>query len=81
MVGATSSVGRAHPHVEIKIVDRDGATVPRGTAGELLVRGYLVMQRYWADEEKTADCAAGASRQCSVDDEGTGFRLSAGGGE
>ena len=50
-----SSVGRAHPHVEIKIVDRDGATVPRGAAGELLVRGYLVMQRYWADEEKTAE--------------------------
>jgi fatty-acyl-CoA synthase len=50
-----SSVGRAHPHVEIKIVDRNGATVPRGTAGELLVRGYLVMQRYWADEEKTAE--------------------------
>jgi fatty-acyl-CoA synthase len=50
-----STVGRAHPHVEIKIVDRDGATAPRGTRGELLVRGYSVMQRYWADEEKTAE--------------------------
>ena len=33
-------------------MDRDGATVPRGTAGELLVGSYLVMQRYWADEER-----------------------------
>ena len=41
----TTTVGRAHPHVEVKIVDpASGATVPRGTAGELCVRGYSVMK-------------------------------------
>ncbi|WJR80393.1 AMP-binding protein [Bradyrhizobium sp. NP1] len=49
------TVGRAHPHVEIKIVDRQGTTVPRGSIGELLVRGYSVMQCYWGDPEKTAE--------------------------
>jgi len=50
-----SSVGRIHPHVEVKIVDENGATVPIGTQGELLTRGYSVMQGYWADEEQTAE--------------------------
>jgi fatty-acyl-CoA synthase len=49
-----SSVGRIHPHVEVKIVGEDGATVPVGTQGELLTRGYSVMQGYWADPEQTA---------------------------
>ena len=48
------SVGRVHPHVEIKIVDPvSGAVVPRGTAGELLTRGYSVMLGYWNNEEAT----------------------------
>jgi fatty-acyl-CoA synthase len=50
-----STVGRIHPHVEVKIVDLEGRIVPRGTPGELLTRGYSVMQGYWADEEKTAE--------------------------
>ncbi|MEM8836969.1 MAG: AMP-binding protein [Pseudomonadota bacterium] len=49
-----SSVGRIHPHVEVKIVDEAGETVPVGEQGELLTRGYSVMQGYWADEEQTA---------------------------
>jgi fatty-acyl-CoA synthase len=50
------SVGRVHPHVEIKIIDPlDGATVQRGTAGELCTRGYSVMAGYWNDEERTAE--------------------------
>ena len=49
-----STVGRVHPHVEIKIVDpANGAVVPRGTAGELCSRGYIVMRGYWNDEEAT----------------------------
>jgi fatty-acyl-CoA synthase len=49
-----STVGRAHPHVEIKIVDPGtGAVVPRGTRGELCSRGYSVMRGYWNDEEAT----------------------------
>jgi fatty-acyl-CoA synthase len=49
-----STVGRVHPHVEIKIVEPgNGAVVPRGTAGELCSRGYLVMRGYWNNEEAT----------------------------
>src|SRR5262245_29837683 len=39
-----STVGRVHPHVEIKIVDPGtGMTMPRGVSGELCTRGYSVM--------------------------------------
>ncbi|TMD11595.1 MAG: AMP-binding protein [Chloroflexi bacterium] len=49
-----STVGRVHPHVEIKIVDPStGAVVPRGTPGELCSRGYIVMRGYWNNEEAT----------------------------
>lgn len=49
------SVGRIHPHVEVRIVDGSGATVPRGAIGELLTRGYSVMQGYWNDPGRTAE--------------------------
>ncbi|MGD9294679.1 MAG: AMP-binding protein [Roseobacter sp.] len=49
-----SSVGRIHPHVEVKIVDETGQTVPVGAQGELLTRGYSVMKGYWDDAEQTA---------------------------
>ncbi|MDR6937795.1 AMP-binding protein [Luteibacter sp. 3190] len=48
-----STVGRVHPHVEVKIVDEAGRVVPRGTPGELLTRGYSVMRGYWNDDENT----------------------------
>jgi fatty-acyl-CoA synthase len=49
-----STVGRVHPHVEVKIIDPGaGQVVPRGTAGELCTRGYSVMLGYWDDEEQT----------------------------
>jgi fatty-acyl-CoA synthase len=48
-----STVGRVHPHVEVKIIDSDGRIVPRGTAGEFCTRGYSVMLGYWDDEERT----------------------------
>ncbi|MCC6434729.1 MAG: AMP-binding protein [Acidimicrobiales bacterium] len=52
----TGTVGRVHPHVEIKIVDpATGQTVPHGTAGEFCTRGYSVMQGYWNDPTRTAD--------------------------
>jgi fatty-acyl-CoA synthase len=52
----TSSIGRAHPHVEIKIVDPvTGAVVERGQAGEFCTRGYSVMIGYWQDDEKTSE--------------------------
>jgi fatty-acyl-CoA synthase len=48
------TVGRIHPHVEVKIVDSEGCIVPPGTSGELCTRGYSVMLGYWDDAEKTA---------------------------
>ena len=48
-----STVGRIHPHLEVKIVDAEGRVVPRGVAGELCTRGYSVMPGYWGDEERT----------------------------
>jgi fatty-acyl-CoA synthase len=50
-----STVGRIHPHVEVKVVDLEGRVVPRGERGELCTRGYSVMLGYWDEPEKTAD--------------------------
>ncbi|HVT64841.1 MAG TPA: AMP-binding protein [Mycobacteriales bacterium] len=51
-----STVGRVHPHVEIKIVNPEtGETVPRGEAGEFCTRGYSVMLGYWNDQERTTE--------------------------
>lgn len=50
------SVGRIHPHLEVKVVDDDGKVVPVGAKGELCTRGYSVMTGYWDDAERTADC-------------------------
>ena len=50
-----STVGRIQPHVEVKIVDEQGRIVPPGVPGELLTRGYCVMQGYWNDAERTAE--------------------------
>ena len=48
-----STVGRIHPHVECKIVDKNGKTLPVGVEGELCTRGYSVMRGYWNDEART----------------------------
>jgi fatty-acyl-CoA synthase len=49
-----STVGRVHPHVEVKIVNPEtGAVVPRGEPGELCTRGYSVMLGYWNNPEAT----------------------------
>jgi len=55
-----STVGRIHPHVEVKIVDAEGRIVPPRTAGELCTRGYSVMRGYWNDPEKTAEAVDAA---------------------
>ncbi len=49
-----TTVGRVHPHVEIKVIDPDtGHLVARGTAGEQCTRGYNVMLGYWSDPDAT----------------------------
>ena len=50
-----STVGRVHPHVQVKIIDDDGHVVPVGTRGELCTRGYSVMLGYWDDDERTRE--------------------------
>jgi fatty-acyl-CoA synthase len=52
----TSTVGRVHPHVEVKIIDPvTGLTVSRGEPGEFCTRGYSIMLGYWNEPEKTAE--------------------------
>ncbi|HSR98852.1 MAG TPA: AMP-binding protein [Kofleriaceae bacterium] len=66
-----TTVGRAHPHVEIKIVDpATGRVVPRGTSGEVCTRGYSVMLGYWNDEAATR-AAIDAGRWMHTGDLGT----------
>jgi len=51
-----ATVGRVHPHLEIKIVDpQTGGVVPRGEPGELCTRGYSVMLGYWDNVEATQE--------------------------
>ena len=49
------TVGRVHPHLEVKIVDKLGQIVSIGTSGELCTRGYSVMKGYWNDNDMTND--------------------------
>ena len=70
------SVGRIHPHVEIKVIDPEsGRVVRRGTSGELCTRGYVVMLGYWNQPEATAEAIDDAGWMHSgdlatMDDEG-----------
>jgi len=71
-----STVGRVHPHVEIKIVDPESnAIMPRGTPGELCTRGYSVMIGYWGNEQATGEAIDTAGWMhtgdlATVDDDG-----------
>jgi fatty-acyl-CoA synthase len=66
-----TTVGRVHPHVEVKIVNPEtGRVVPRGTSGEVCTRGYCVMLGYWNDEGATR-AAIDAGRWMHTGDLGT----------
>jgi fatty-acyl-CoA synthase len=71
-----STVGRIHPHVEIKIVDAaNGEVLPRGQSGELCTRGYSVMLGYWNNPEATSQAIDAARWMhtgdlATMDDEG-----------
>ena len=48
------TVGRVHPHVEVKVVDPETErVVQRGESGELCTRGYSVMLGYWNNDAAT----------------------------
>ena len=52
----TATVGRVHPHVEIRVADAvSGETLRRGETGEFCTRGYSVMSGYWNDDARTAE--------------------------
>jgi fatty-acyl-CoA synthase len=71
-----STVGRVHPHVEVKVISPEtGSILPRGDAGELCTRGYSVMLGYWKNEaeSKLAIDASGwmhTGDLATMDDEG-----------
>ena len=70
-----TTVGRIHPHLEVKIIDAEGRIVPRGTTGELCTRGYSVMLGYWDDKPRTEQVIDGARWMHTgdlavIDDEG-----------
>jgi fatty-acyl-CoA synthase len=50
-----ATVGRVHPHVEVKIVDANGKVARIGAVGELCTRGYGVMRAYWDDAERSEE--------------------------
>ena len=54
MAGKRKSAGRAAPGVEVRIVDAAGKEVPRGTVGEIAIRGAGVMLGYWRKPEETS---------------------------
>src|SRR5258708_34765899 len=57
------TVGRVHPHIEVKVVDPDsGAVVPRGAGGELCTRGSSVMLGSWNNQEATRSASDRAGR-------------------
>jgi acyl-CoA synthetase (AMP-forming)/AMP-acid ligase II len=53
------SVGRAAPHAEVRIVGPDDRELPRGQAGEVVVRGGQVMRGYWNRPAETAEALRG----------------------
>ncbi|XP_034241574.1 medium-chain acyl-CoA ligase ACSF2, mitochondrial-like [Thrips palmi] len=50
-----SYVGQLLPHLEAKVIDPNGKTVPFGERGELCIRGYATCKGYWDDLEKTRE--------------------------
>lgn len=53
-----SSAGRPAPLVTVSIMGSDGALLPRGETGEIVVRSSLVMAGYYRDPEATAAASA-----------------------
>lgn len=51
-----TTVGRAIPGVEVKLVDDSGKILPRGAQGEICCRGHGIMLGYWQDPEATTNC-------------------------
>ncbi|HEU5103601.1 MAG TPA: long-chain-fatty-acid--CoA ligase [Roseiflexaceae bacterium] len=59
LAGKLRSVGRPIPSITLKIIDSEDHEVPRGTVGEIVVRGPNVMKGYWNKPEATAQVLRG----------------------
>jgi acyl-CoA synthetase (AMP-forming)/AMP-acid ligase II len=74
LAGRLRSAGRAAPHAEVRIADAEDNEVPRGTVGEILVRGGHVMLGYWNRPEETEAALRGGWMHTGdggyMDDEG-----------
>ena len=57
--GWPGSVGRASLAAELRIADEQGADLPVGQIGQVLVRGPMVMQGYWQQPDATAAALQG----------------------
>jgi fatty-acyl-CoA synthase len=55
-----NTVGVPRPHVEIKLVDGFRNIVPRGQPGEVCIRSYATMLKYWNDEQATKESLDGS---------------------
>lgn len=54
LIDKCSTVGRVYPHTQAKIINSKSHVVERGVTGELCVRGYSVMEKYWNDRKNTS---------------------------
>src|ERR1700730_6712308 len=52
---STPSIGVAHPHVEVTVLDEHGRPCDRGERGELVVRGTVIMREYAGQPDATND--------------------------
>lgn len=49
------SVGKSSPNVQIRIIDDDGGNLQEEEIGQILIRGEMVMQKYWGNSDLTAE--------------------------
>ena len=49
------SAGVLSPIIDVRIADLDGTALPNGEAGEIWLKGITLMERYWGDEQSTAN--------------------------
>ena len=54
-----NSVGTAQAQVRVAVVDADGAALPPGSVGEIVVQGATVMAGYWNNPAATAETLRG----------------------
>lgn len=54
-IARLGSVGRQHLFATLRVLDDEGAELPRGTVGELCVRSDSVMTEYWNKPDETAE--------------------------